>query len=123
MCAEKFGVELNGFQRVFIMREDDDSGNKNDIGAGVLELDRGTVFIKHIITDKPFLYFDLLTRSLLAEALDMPNIYIKIKKDTVRQAEVSAGNGYFLRFGFKENGENLEVLSNDIDLSGSCCNK
>lgn len=116
-CAKMFGVELNAAERVFVMHED------GDIGAGVLQLDKGVVIIKHIITDKPFLYFDLLVRSMLAAVRDMRGIKIRIKMDSVKAGQIGINpekDGYFLKFGFTKQGDFLEVLSSDINLSGNC---
>ncbi|MCL2675020.1 MAG: hypothetical protein FWE84_00275 [Firmicutes bacterium] len=112
-CGEKFGFVVNSACRVFVMQEN------GDIGAGVLMLDGGVVWIKQVVTNSPFAYYDLLARTLLAVVRNMTGMMVRVKK-AYENIIKAIDHTCFLQFGFVDCGEYLEILSDDINF---CCNQ
>ena len=106
--AQRFAVPYFRGDRGFVMTEE------GDIGFAVIGLERTEVRIRGIAAPaQPFAYYDLLTRAVLNVLRDFNPIKIVIDK----QSE------YFASFGFKREGENMAMISTDIQLNGNCCAK
>lgn len=108
--AKNFGTIANIGDRFFIMEE------KGEIGFATVGLCGKDVIIKEVITDKPFAYFDLLTRTVLNALKNLPNSVNVF----VSQKVIELKPEYFFRFGFRKTDDCLVVNNIDIDLSGTC---
>jgi len=149
-AAALFFIDIPEYSRMFVMRDSDgnDSNNSN-IGFGVLELDGAEVLIKYVCVpddSKPFVYFDLMARSLLNIVRDMFGLRVIIKTAEVnshckkdgcpaknidykssRNCDSVSGKSnqssvlYWQQFGFEKYAEGvLSVISHKIDLRGDC---
>lgn len=107
--SEKFGVEATPMDRAFVM---EDTALGREIGLGVIGLVGGTVIIKSLYVEQgqPFFSYDLLVRAVLNVLRNFAPIKVKLPKTDV----------YFERFGFKQVEGGMEVVSDEINLSGYC---
>lgn len=106
-AGNKFGMEFESTQRVFIMEED------GEIGVASLALCKGEIEIRHIITTKTPDYFDFLARSILGILRDFAPINIRINRI----------DEHFRRFGFVEKEGYMTAKNTELDLSGTCTRK
>ncbi len=109
--AKNFKTTANSSHRFFIMEEED-----SEVGFAAVGLEGKDVVVKEIITNKPFAYFDLLTRTALNVLKNLPSPIDIVIDNSIIDKQPQ----YFFRFGFKQINNRVVAKNIDIDLSGTC---